>query len=162
MEKIKELFKDKKNIVITILGIIILCFAFTQSQNQEKMNQLNSKIEYLEKCVEEYEEEIETLKKEKEELKKENKSLSKKEENTEEQEEVTVSNDTAYKNTTKKSTETTKKSTKINDDKTEMVWVGETGTKYHKKDCRTLKGKGLQITLKQALQEGREPCKVCH
>ena len=44
----------------------------------------------------------------------------------------------------------------------EMVWVGETGTKYHYKDCRTLKGKGHQITLEQAQEEGREPCKVCY
>ena len=43
-----------------------------------------------------------------------------------------------------------------------MVWVGETGTKYHNQGCRTLKGKGHQITMQQALAEGREPCKVCH
>ena len=52
--------------------------------------------------------------------------------------------------------------TESSDNKTEMVWVGETGTKYHYEDCRTLKGKGHQITLEQALAEGREPCKVCH
>ncbi len=44
----------------------------------------------------------------------------------------------------------------------EMVWVGETGTKYHYQNCRTLKGKGHQITMKQALAEGRTACKVCH
>ena len=44
----------------------------------------------------------------------------------------------------------------------QMVWVGDTGTKYHIQSCRTLKGKGHQITLQQALAEGREPCKVCH
>ena len=43
-----------------------------------------------------------------------------------------------------------------------MVWVGETGTKYHIQSCPTLKGKGHQITLQQAQSEGREPCKVCH
>ena len=43
-----------------------------------------------------------------------------------------------------------------------MVWVGETGTKYHYQGCRTLKGKGHQITLQQAQAEGRAPCKVCH
>ena len=44
----------------------------------------------------------------------------------------------------------------------QMVWVGETGTKYHNQGCRTLKGKGHQITLQQAQDQGREPCKVCH
>lgn len=48
------------------------------------------------------------------------------------------------------------------DTNTEMVWVGDTGTKYHYQSCRTLKGNGHQITLEQALAEGREPCKVCH
>ncbi len=43
-----------------------------------------------------------------------------------------------------------------------MVWVGKTGTKYHKKSCGTLKGKGRQITLKQALSEKREPCEKCY
>ena len=43
-----------------------------------------------------------------------------------------------------------------------MVWVGETGDKYHIQSCRTLKGKGHQITLQQALSEGRQACKVCH
>ena len=42
-----------------------------------------------------------------------------------------------------------------------IVWVGETGTKYHRQDCRTLKGKGHSITLQQALNQGREACKVC-
>lgn len=53
-------------------------------------------------------------------------------------------------------------STSSSSTNSQMVWVGETGTKYHNQDCRTLKGKGHQITLQQAQAEGREPCKVCH
>lgn len=45
---------------------------------------------------------------------------------------------------------------------TTMVWIGETGTKYHEQDCRTLKGKGHQITLDEALSEGRGACGVCY
>lgn len=44
----------------------------------------------------------------------------------------------------------------------EIVWVGETGTKYHYKDCRSLKGKGHPITMKEALAEGRTSCGICH
>ena len=44
----------------------------------------------------------------------------------------------------------------------QMVWVGNTGTKYHKQNCRTLKGNGHQITMQQAIAEGREACKVCY
>lgn len=52
-------------------------------------------------------------------------------------------------------------STQTNTDE-QMVWVGNTGTKYHKQNCRTLKGNGHQITMQQAIAEGREACKVCY
>ena len=43
----------------------------------------------------------------------------------------------------------------------ETVWIGETGTKYHKYTCRTLRGNKYEITLQEAINQGREPCKVC-
>lgn len=43
----------------------------------------------------------------------------------------------------------------------ETVYIGDTGTKYHREDCRTLKGNGHAITLDEALAQGREACKVC-
>lgn len=52
-------------------------------------------------------------------------------------------------------------STSKSDETSETVWVGNTGSKYHRQSCGTLKGKGHKITLKEALAEGREPCKVC-
>lgn len=52
--------------------------------------------------------------------------------------------------------------TNIDNNNLQMVWVGDTGTKYHIQSCRTLKGKGHQITKQQALAEGRQACKVCH
>lgn len=59
-------------------------------------------------------------------------------------------------------TSSSSSTTDSSDSNSEMVWVGETGTKYHYQWCGTLKGKGHQITLQQALSEGREACKVCH
>ena len=44
----------------------------------------------------------------------------------------------------------------------ETVWIGETGTKYHHQDCRTLKGNKYEITLSEARSQGRDACKVCH
>lgn len=41
------------------------------------------------------------------------------------------------------------------------VYIGETGTKYHRQDCGTLKGNGIAITLDEALAQGRTPCRVC-
>jgi len=42
------------------------------------------------------------------------------------------------------------------------VWIGDTGNKYHHKDCRTLRGNKYQITLEKAKAQGRTACKVCH
>ena len=41
------------------------------------------------------------------------------------------------------------------------VWVGKTGTKYHKENCRTLRETKREITLEEALRQGREACNVC-
>ncbi len=49
-----------------------------------------------------------------------------------------------------------------NNSTTQMVWVGKTGTKYHRQSCPTLKGKGIQITYEQAISQNRQPCKVCY
>lgn len=44
-----------------------------------------------------------------------------------------------------------------------MVYVTPTGTKYHLKDCRTLKkSKSAEaITVEEAKGRGLEPCKIC-
>ena len=41
------------------------------------------------------------------------------------------------------------------------VYKGKTGNKYHKSDCGTLKGKGIQMPYEEAIKEGREACKIC-
>lgn len=74
---------------------------------------------------------------------------------TSETKKTTTNNISSNKETSNTSKNTTKNNSK-------MVWVGETGSKYHNEGCRTLKGKGHQITLDQAKKEGRQPCKVCH
>lgn len=48
------------------------------------------------------------------------------------------------------------------DQNADMVYIGATGTKYHKQSCPTLKGGGTAITRAEALAQGREPCKRCH
>lgn len=49
-----------------------------------------------------------------------------------------------------------------NDTNEETVWIGETRTKYHHNNCRTLRGNKYEITLQEAINQGREPCKVCN
>lgn len=48
-------------------------------------------------------------------------------------------------------------------DQPTLVWITETGTKYHKRDCRTLKNSKTvkPITIEEAVKLGYEACKVC-
>ena len=43
----------------------------------------------------------------------------------------------------------------------DIVYVTDYGTKYHDKDCITLKSEGIEITLGEAVAEGFEACKTC-
>ena len=50
----------------------------------------------------------------------------------------------------------------VSDDNTaDTVYIGKTGTKYHRQGCRTLKGNGSPISLSEAKAQGREACKIC-
>lgn len=42
------------------------------------------------------------------------------------------------------------------------VYIGATGTKYHKQDCQSLKGKGTAISLSDAKSQGRTACGICY
>lgn len=42
-----------------------------------------------------------------------------------------------------------------------MVYIGDTGNKYHNASCSTLKGNGHAISLETALSQGRTACKRC-
>ena len=41
------------------------------------------------------------------------------------------------------------------------VYIGKTGSKYHRQTCRTLKGNGSAISLSDAKSQGRTACKIC-
>ncbi len=43
-----------------------------------------------------------------------------------------------------------------------IVYVTESGEKYHEAGCSHLSDSSIPITLEQALQEGKEPCSRCH
>ena len=154
----KSFWKDKKNIAIVILTFLLFCFIVTyptdsNSKLEElnnQVNSLNSQIEDLNNQIKEKDNQISNFQNENEELKTSKQEPKK--------EEITKTSST----TTSASKTSQTSNSKTTNDNSEMVWVGETGTKYHNTNCRTLKGKGHQITLQQALSEGKEPCKVCH
>ena len=187
--KKKTFWKDGKNIAIIILSVILLCTIFVIpsrntdediAQYERKISELNKKIEVLNDQIKTLTSTINVKEKTTDNLNKEN--TSKKEEisnnstnQNNQQNEIkktteSVQQTTSTEKSSSKTTNTNNNNTNVssspttnsNDNQSEMVWVGETGSKYHYQDCRTLQGKGHQITLKQALAEGRQPCKVCH
>ncbi len=47
-------------------------------------------------------------------------------------------------------------------DNVEEVYITNTGKKYHRSNCRTLKKSKIPISLKKAKNQGYEPCKICN
>lgn len=43
-----------------------------------------------------------------------------------------------------------------------IVYVTRTGTKYHRDGCGSLSKSKIEITLKEAVEEGYTPCKRCN
>jgi hypothetical protein len=41
------------------------------------------------------------------------------------------------------------------------VYLGKSGSRYHNKGCRNLKGAGKEITIGNAMKQGYAPCNVC-
>lgn len=42
-----------------------------------------------------------------------------------------------------------------------IVYITETGSKYHRGGCRSLRKSKIRITLKEAKNQGYTPCKIC-
>lgn len=168
MENIKKFFSDKKNIAIVILSyLLFLSFItigyFSSTQQVDEIEKLNSQITKLDEEKQELNTKITKLEEEKKKLNDQISKLEDKQPGTSETE--STSSSTSAKNnssSTKATSSTTNNSSSASDSKSEMVWVGNSGTKYHTQSCRTLKGNGYQISLNQALKEGRQACKVCH
>lgn len=182
----KSFFKDKKNIAIVILSFLTLSclLAYSNSDNYKdhsQIEELNNQINTLKNKNNELSIEIQNNNNQINSLQQTNKSLREELNTANEQKQkpepinqvveasknTTTSNNNSSSNkkTSSENTGTSKKTTSqtsTSNNKSQMVWVGETGTKYHYQGCRTLKGKGHQITLQQAQAEGRAPCKVCH
>lgn len=47
-------------------------------------------------------------------------------------------------------------------DKAEVVYITDTGTKYHKGSCRWLKNSKIEILKEEAKAKGYEACGTCH
>lgn len=131
----------------------------TIKELQEKITSLENEKIILDTKIKELEEKNSTLEGDKQNLNSQIEELKKISQTTTSSTQVSTKNSTT---STKSSTKSTPQAQPSTDTNSQMVWVGNTGNKYHYQSCRTLKGNGHQITLQQALSEGREACKVCH
>lgn len=43
-----------------------------------------------------------------------------------------------------------------------IVYITDSGKKYHQENCRSLKKSKTSISLSDAIAKGYEPCKICH
>lgn len=43
-----------------------------------------------------------------------------------------------------------------------IVWITNTGTKYHRENCDSLSNSKIETTLEEAIAKGLEPCKKCN
>lgn len=46
-------------------------------------------------------------------------------------------------------------------DKETVVYITKSGSKYHKEKCRYLRSSKLKMSLKDAVRNGYQACKVC-
>lgn len=140
---VKKAFNIPTRIIITIFFILCMLIGFSSTNNSN----INSEIVSTETTIFE---------------------------STEETTAITTIFESTTENTTSNVAVTTEKSgeiitTNISTSNNEnnitssdnIVYIGTTGTKYHKQSCSTLKVKGKPITLDEALSQGREPCKRC-
>ena len=189
----KKIFKDKKNIAIIILSILLL-FAICGSSensietsnslpkeeniqvNQDKIQELEREKNVLIQEKEKLETEKNELYIEKQDLENERNQLQKEKEDLEtqtstlEQEKTTLSdqleqlkNKLANQKTTSNSTSSTSQtSTSTQNTNSAIVYVTETGKKYHKSGCSYLKKSKIQINLSDAKAQGYTPCSKCY
>ena len=182
-------FKDKKNIAITILSILLFCAfcAYTtppidSTQYENQIKDLQNQINELQTNNNQLQTEKTSLEEEKTKLEENNKALEEQKNNLENEKQELIQkvdelakakeekNSNVAKTETPYTTSTTSNkdssssvvATSQNTDNSQMVWVGDTGSKYHKQNCRTLKGNGHQITMQEAIAEGREACQICY
>ena len=158
----------KKDIIIIVLAFLFILACSDANDSSEYENQiskLNTQITNLNTELESAKKQVADLQETNESLEEKNKEITSKINETESSAISTeqTSSENSENSTTTTSSEISNSSDNTSNSKnSQMVWVGDSGTKYHNEGCRTLKGNGHQITLQQALAEEREPCKVCH
>lgn len=189
-EKVEEklyFLKDKKNIAIFILSIVLfisICsnlFSSKGTQIKEKYEEneaiMNNLIAEKDMLIKENENKITSLRddnkilrEEKQKLEEEKKSLEEEKttlnskiqelekiSSTKTQSQNTSSKTASVPNNTQKTTATSTQNTN-----SAIVYVTQTGKKYHKSGCSYLKKSKIQKTLSEVQSQGYTPCSKCY
>lgn len=173
----KSFWKDKKNVAIVILSILLFFSMMSTSgdttpsgtaaelkaevENTTVVNQIN---ETEETKLKEYENQIEVLKTEKTALEEKVENLSA--ENDKLKKENDVSSSTTSSESSTKNVESTKTSSNSQSASTDTsssytVYITNTGSKYHRDGCSYLKSK-TAIDKNDAIAQGYTPCSKCN
>lgn len=128
----------------------------TELQQEDKKNEINQSIKTLESEKQKLEEEKKTLEGEKqtlttqiEELKKTSSVLTERKNAKVSQSSVSTTSSTPVK-------------TSVQNTNSAIVYVTNTGKKYHKPNCSYLKKSKIQMNLSEAQSEGYTPCSRCY
>lgn len=188
----KKFFKDKKNIAIIILSVLLL-ISLGSSTGKTTENKISVETSAnLEPTLTEKEEQIQENQKQIEDLQKENKALIEEKQNLEnennqlqeekqnlqneksklEEENKTLntqiqnlketSSTKSSTSNTVTSTQNTQNSTTKQNTNSNIVYVTKTGTKYHKSNCSYLKNSKIEMSLTDAKAQGYTPCSRCY
>lgn len=121
----------------------------TELQQDEKKNEINESIKTLES-------EKQNLEKDKQTLEQEKQTLST------QIEELKKTSSTITQNKTASTTTPTSSKTTVQNTNSAIVYVTNTGNKYHKSNCSYLKKSKIQTTLSEAQSQGYTPCSRCY
>jgi len=119
-------------------------------QQEEKKNEINQSIQTLENEKQKLEEEKKSLETEKETLTSEIEELKK------------TSSILTEKKNAKVSTSSTPTTTTVQNTNSAIVYVTNTGKKYHKSSCSYLKKSKIEMSLSEAQSKGYTACSKCY
>lgn len=128
----------------------------TELQQEDKKNEINQSIKTLESEKQKLEEEKKTLEGEKQTLTTQIEELKKTSSILTERKNAKVSQSSTS------TTSSTPVKTSAQNTNSAIVYVTNTGKKYHRSSCSYLKKSKIQMNLSEAQSEGYTPCSKCY
>lgn len=135
----------------------------TELQQEDKKNEINESIRLLETEKQKLEEEKKTLEGEKQTLTNQIEELKKTSSILIERKNAKVSqNSSSNSNPNASSSASSKLTTTAQNTNSEIVYITNTGKKYHKSGCSYLKKSKIETTMSNAVSSGYTPCSKCY